>query len=311
MVKYSHRFFGFFIFLVGFLLSETKAETFFPATTYQDTSLMSKIIRLSSNNNPQISTICAHKITETLCELNELYLDQNITFSIHESETGVLPVDSVLSIHVDNNQCRVYYDKDNIDKTGLDKLNPVERQKPVKAYSGQLQVTKPAENTTVYYKDIVFSWPENPEIDHYLLDVATDAQFTRTVKSIFVFGNQTKLDQLNKNEMFYWRIKPLHPTQYCQEYRAEGKFFTVDIHVKTMSLFGISLYTIGPTTFFVNNPEHKWYTIEIESLEGKIISKIESNASHKIFDANEYQPGHYFVKLRYQKFDNTTILTVR
>jgi hypothetical protein len=311
MVKYSHRFFGFFIFLVSFLLSETKAETFFPATTHQDTSLMSKIIRLSSNHNTQISTVCAHKITETLCELNELYLDQNITFSIHESETGFFPVDSVLSIHVDNNQCRVYYDKDYIDKIGWDKLNPVKGQKPVKAYSGQLQVIKPAENTTVYYKDIIFSLPENPEIDHYQLDVATDAQFMRIVKSLFVFGNQTKIDQLSKNEMFYWRIKPLHPTQYCQEYRAEGKFFTVDIHVKTMSLFGISLYTIGPTTFFVNNPEHKWYTIEIESLEGALISKIESNASHKLFDANEYQPGHYFVKLRYQKFENTTILTVR
>ncbi|MBK8621600.1 MAG: hypothetical protein IPN79_07520 [Saprospiraceae bacterium] len=311
MLSNFYTFCSIFILSSGFYTPDLKAEKIFYFSISQDTTPSLKIIQLSSKNNLTISTLCANKVVETLCELNELYLNENISFTITDSGIPDFMVDSVLSFPIEKGSCKVFYDKENIDKKISVLRNKTEKHKQIPAFSRQLEVTKPTENTTVYYKDIVFAWPENPEINHYVLDVAMDAQFTKVVKSIFVFGNQIKLDHLDKNELYYWRLKPLHQTQYCQEYRAEGKFFTVDIHVKTMSLFGISLYTIGPTTFFVNNPDHKWYTIEIESLEGKMISQIESNASHKIFDADAYQPGHYFVRLRFQTFDNTTILTVR
>jgi hypothetical protein len=306
----------FFISFLGFwLITSINVYCFGINTFISDTG--KTIIYLSDSKVKEESILrnCHKEIVHSLCELQEIYPDKNVYFCLHseKSLTESLPLQSVFDIHVGNSGCEVSFSVEKIynyiGKTMLPKLQNI----TVTENNVQLIVVKPRENAVIYYKDILFSWEKYSYHDHYLIEMASDRDFLNILYSNIVSDVKINCPELPKNTLLFWRIKPLQCGGYCQEYRASGKFYSTDVFFKSFSLYGVSLYSLSPPhqkNIFINNPEKKWYSIQIENLKGDIHTSFETNASEKVVDLENFPSGAYFVYLSVNNNQSVSTLII-
>ncbi len=282
---------------------------------YDHTDTGKTIIYISSDkiNNEIFYRNCAHKLVGSLCEIHEIFTSKNVTFCLHNCNTleGSWPLESVFNIRFDTEGCEVMplaeKIQEKLDKTPFPELNTFS----VAENNIQLTVVKPKENTVLFYKDVLFMWEEYTHSDHFLIELALDREFLDLYYSKIVFDTNITVSEIPKNKMSYWRIKPLQCGGYCQEFRASGKFYSTDVFVKPVSLFGVSIYSLSPPhqkNIFINNPDKKWYSIRAEDLKGNHHASFETNASERVLDVENFPSGAYFIHLSVQ--NNHTVSTL-
>lgn len=286
-----------------------QSNGFFPSDSIQ-------IIRLYLPFDEYTSRYCGAGLTKAICDLNNVYKDHGILFSLSpESDTSAQSsVLSLFSFSVNETSCDVRYEIADVERLlQQHEKNHASREVPPPS-TLQLSVTKPPENSVVHQSGVDFSWSKSDASDQYLLEIAKDIYYTETWISTVVFGTGCHISDLPKNTTLYWRIKPLNFIHYCQEQRASGKFYVSEIHLKPFAIRGVSMYSLAPpneNSVFINNPDHIWYEVQIESLEGTLITRSKSNASHKKIDVGDYRPGAYFVYLTIDSQSNTSTLMVK
>lgn len=301
-------FYGYII--LSFLLPDSvRAKEIFSSDSIQ-------IIRLYLPFDEYTSRYCGTGLTKAICELNNVYKDHGILFSL-SSESDSSVQNSVLSLftfRIEETVCSVRYEISDIENLiQIHKKNHFSPEiKPPSTM--QLVVTKPPENSVVHYSGVDFSWSKSDASDQYLLEIAKDIYYTETWISTVVFGTRCFISDLPKNTTLYWHIKPLNFIHYCEDQRASGKFYVSEIYLKPFTLKGVSMYSMPPPNekaVFINNPDNIGYEVRIESITGELITRAASNAPYKKIDVGDYEPGGYFVHLTIDSFSNSSTLIVK
>lgn len=262
-----------------------------------------------------VSRYCGQKVTQAICTINELYKDLGYLFSLTSDSINnpYQKVSSFFSFEVNNNQCTVLYDIQKIETLLARPETFSSSEQSSKPSSLQMNVLRPFDNSVTYFRKMDFEWESTGQADQYLLELSMDMDFSTHYLSSIIFGTKCTLEDLPPNQMIYWRIKPLNFIHYCEEHRASGKTFASKTFVKPFSCHGISVNSLSPpraSSIFIHNPENHAYTLSIESMMESILCKVETNATQKIIDVSDYQPGAYFVYLSAGQFNNYSTLII-
>ncbi|MFZ1703278.1 MAG: hypothetical protein WAT79_02970 [Saprospiraceae bacterium] len=306
--------FIFIYFLMPFLTTNE------PLLIQKEKNQVGQIIQIPLTYTPQDDSIklCGNGMVESLCQLNHLYADQQISFYLIDPKKGTQNVWSIYSIITfdisDKYDCKVSFDLHKVENL-LQKYNNdfIEFEQPIIS-TKQIEVYKPLENVVLYHKNIEFKWKKESCFDHYLLEIATDKEFYQIEKSIVIFQTEYTCNEAPPNQVLYWRVKPLNSNDYCQEFRASGHFYASDTFLKPVSLFGVSIYSLGPPNeqhIYIDNPDQKYYRLEIEDIRSQIMIKAESNVIQKMINVQELKKGYYLVYLTVQNSQNMSTLVVK
>ncbi|MFB9076334.1 hypothetical protein ACFFLS_19315 [Flavobacterium procerum] len=91
------------------------------------------------------------------------------------------------------------------------------------------ELTTPADNKLCTDNNVVFEWKKSTDKNNdeivYLIEIASDNQFTKTVQTIESALNSQTIE-LDKNTAYYWRIKATDTGGLSSEYSKVYKFYT-------------------------------------------------------------------------------------
>jgi hypothetical protein len=154
----------------------------------------------------------------------------------------------------------------------------------------------------VALSDINFNWEDIAGVSSYLIEIASDEDFTDVIESDNVTGNSyTSTIDLEEETLYFWRVTANNP---CGSAVSLVFNFTTEDANSTYEVQGVALtLQPNPTRDFVNislsAPLNEMIATEVYAINGQLLQTtvFNGNATQHQLDLSNYSAGVYLVKI--------------
>lgn len=175
---------------------------------------------------------------------------------------------------------------------------------------GQIQVPNmsdvnyvgPAENGTVYHKDIKLHWDQPDQNNHfYRLEVSMEKSFAHIIIDTLLYEPRLSIADLAPKQEYYWRVN--HKTNRTKPYFGDQYSFfkttSTNINVSDVNsdIKIIPTWVGDQDIIYIDNPTEKYYDIIFKNIDIDQVYRHDNGSDGYIIRTNGWKKGRYDVEV--------------
>ena len=180
---------------------------------------------------------------------------------------------------------------------------------PSKLSVGTVLKTAPADGSTdVKLNYEVFSWDPDPNATAYHISISRISSFSNTViDTVVSTPYYIAKDKFTPTRKYYWRVKPIHPTNTCAEYGSTFSFYANGGFTDVQENFNDKYWNLypNPSQGVINlsfaYARDEIASLRISTLDGRVIREdilsLKNGANSAAIELDNMANGLYIIEL--------------
>ncbi len=170
-----------------------------------------------------------------------------------------------------------------------------------------IQHQVPAEDETVFFRDIEFNWSGHQDDQYYLFQIGVESTFSVVLFDTIVDNPSLTMKEADTSwGSLFWRVQPFTADNFCIEYSLGSSFFpsestsASEVGILDLNIYPTVLHNGQNTLFFQSNKNLDETNYAIYSLTGLRIQEGEIRQNKIDIDPSQMAQGMYALKLVYK-----------
>jgi hypothetical protein len=168
-----------------------------------------------------------------------------------------------------------------------------------------IRYLRPAENSTVFFRNVTLEWEPVENATAYLIQISTSQNFGIILADTIVYEHQATFESLRNNTTLHWRVKPLNSYHSCTDFSGRSFFSTSSVSHTTETDLQHS-FSVYPTLVQNNTPVRisnrsgKAASVQVSDMYGRLLYTTDYGDENLILDCKDWMNGTYILRVEQQ-----------